>query len=433
MSTKPVPIEIEPGVEPLPGQPDATPAARKRSRQPLSERRLAQLRWILPVLVTLVTLGLVVAIFVSRPEPELVPREVVAPPVRVLVAAPQALTLTVTTQGSVAPRTESDLVAEVAGRVVWVSPKLVAGGFFAEGEELLRFDGRDHQIAAQRAEAQVKRGQSEARLADADADRRRALFEQGAVSDADLELMESRREVASAALAEARASLAKARLDLERTNVRAPYDGRVRERIADVGQFVSPGAVLARIQATDYAEVRLPVPTEDLAHLDVPLSFGNNTQLEAKDARAVTLRASYAGQNYSWPATLARTEGEIDVRTRMLHVVARVDDPYRLAPDAEGPPLAAGLFVSAEIQGRALEGAFVLPGAALRDGDQVLVLDAEDRVRFRDVEVIRRGREEVILGAGLAADDRVVVSPMSAVTDGMAVRPLASSPPPSRP
>jgi RND family efflux transporter MFP subunit len=429
MSTKPVPIELEPGAEPL-----STAASTRLTplRQPrLSEKLQRNLRWILPLLVLAVTAVAVTLIFVTRPAPQRVVREVLAPPVRALEVVPQAITLTVTTQGSVTPRTQSDLIAEVAGRVVWVSPAMVAGGFFAEGDELLRFDGRDHEIATQRAQAQVQRQRSESRLAAADADRRRALFEQGAVSDADLEQVESRREVANAALAEARAALAQAELDLERTTVRAPYEGRVRERIADVGQFVSPGAVLGRIHATDYAEVRLPVPTEDLAHLDVALSFGSNTELDAEDARTVTLRANYAGQNYTWPATLVRTEGEIDERTRMLHVVARVDDPYRLAPDATGPPLAAGLFVSAEIQGRAIENAYVLPGAALRDNDQVLVLDAEDRVRFRDVEVIRRGREEVILGSGLAPGERVVVSPMSAVTDGMAVRPLASSAPPS--
>ena len=324
-------------------------------------------------------------------------------------------------------------MAEVVGRVVEVSPQLVAGGFFAEGDVLLRFDGRDHAIAAQRAEAQVKRQRSEARLAAADAQRRRALFEQGAVSDADLEQMESRREVANAALAEAEASLAKARLDLERSTVRAPYDGRVRERHVDVGQFVSPGAVLARIHATDYAEVRLPVPTEDLAHLDLPLSFGNDVELAPDAARSVTLSARYAGQSYTWPAVLARTEGEIDERTRMLHVVARVDDPYRLAEGATGPPLAAGLFVSAEIEGRQLEDVFVLPAGALRDGDRMLVVDAENRVRFREVEVIRRGRREVIVGGGLAPDEQVIVSPMSAVTDGMAVRPVDPTPAPQAP
>jgi len=431
MSTEPVPLQVDSGVEHPPGELSAPVAALERGKSQRSEQRRQRLRWQLPVLVIGFAGVVVAAIFANRPEPTLVAREVIAPPVRVRVAAPQTVTLSVTTQGSVAPRTETDLVAEVTGRVVWVSPKLVAGGFFAEGEELLRFDGRDHKIAAQRAEAQVKRQRSEARLAAADADRRRALFEQGAVSDADLEQMESRREVADAALADARASLAKAQLDLERTTIRAPYDGRVRERVADVGQFVAPGAVLARVHATDYAEVRLPVPTEDLAHLDVPLSFGHETALAESDARTVTLRADYAGQRYTWPAVLARTEGEIDERTRMLHVVARVDDPYRLAAGATGPPLAAGLFVSAEIQGRVLEDAYVLPGAALRDNDQVLVLDAEDRVRFRDVEVVRRGRDEVTLGAGLEPDDRVVISPMAAVTDGMAVRPLASSPPPS--
>lgn len=431
MSTEPIPVEpLEPGSNPLSGgKADSPTRATAPPRLQLDERQSARLRWLLPLGVIALTAATVMLIFVSRPKAERAAPVVPVPPVRIMTATPQAMTLTVSTQGSVSPRTETDLVAEVTGRVVWVSPKLVAGGFVSEGEELLRFDGRDHVIAAQSAEARVKRQRSEARLAAADAKRRKALFDKGAASDADLEQVESRRDVAGAGLAEAKAALAKAKLDLERTRVRAPYHGRVQERVADVGQFVNPGATLARIHATDYAEIRLPVPTEDLAHLDVPLSFGNNTELAEEETRTVTLRARYAGQEYSWPAVLARTEGAIDERTRMIHVIARVDDPYRLAEDASGPPLAAGLFVSAEIQGRELSDVYVLPGAALRDNNQVLVLDAENRVRFQTVEVVRRGRDEVILSAGLRAGDRVVVTPMSAVTDGMAVRPLEASAP----
>ena len=416
MSIDPVPLE----------QPGERATRLRVPRVPRIPAWVARnLRWLLPLVVLTAAMLVVSLLFVTKPTPHKSVTIVPPPPVRVMSVAPRSIELTVATQGSVTPRTESDLVAEVAGRVMWVSPRLVAGGFFAKGEALLRFDGRDHTIAAQRAEATVQRRQSEARLAAADADRRRALSERGAASDAELEQMESRLQVAQAALLEARASLAQARLDLERTQVRAPYDGRVRERQVDLGQFVSPGAVLGRIHATDYAEVRLPVPTGDLAHLDVKLGFGSST--EQAEPRAVTLRAQFAGREYSWPAVLTRTEGEIDERTRMLHVVARVDDPYRRAEGATGPPLAAGLFVDAEIQGRALSDVFVLPGSALRDDDRVLIVDAEDRLRFREVEVIRRSRNEVVIGSGLRAGDRVVTSPLSAVTDGMQVRPLDPS------
>jgi multidrug efflux pump subunit AcrA (membrane-fusion protein) len=134
----------------------------------------------------------------------------------------------------------------------------------------------------------------------------------------------------------------------------------------------------------------------------------------------VLLHAEFAGRAQTWRGRIVRTEGEIDPRTRVVHVVARVEQPY-----AEDPPLAVGLFVSAEILGRRVEDAFVVPRSALRDGrdgDEVLVVDDESRVRFHPVEVLRERRGEVVIGAGLEAGDRVLVSPLGTAVDGMSVR-----------
>jgi RND family efflux transporter MFP subunit len=343
----------------------------------------------------------------------------VLPLVRVLTIHPETLRMHVVAHGSVAPRTESDLVAEVRGRILTVAPALVAGGFFEAGDELLRLDDREHEIAVRRARAQVKLRESEARLAAADATRRRQLADRGAASAAELEQYESRELVALALLDESRAALQQADLDLERTVVRAPFAGRVRERPVDVGQFVNPGTKLARIYAVDYSEVRLPVQTEDLAHLD--LGPGTGSGADATLGSPITLRAKLAGSDLEWQATQVRTEGEIDLRTRTLHLVARIDDPYgRLSERAVALP--SGLFVEAEIAGRELTGVFVLPAAAVRDGDNVYVVDAEDRLVIRSVEVIRRDRDRVVIGEGLADGERIVVSPLRAVSNGMRLR-----------
>jgi len=380
---------------------------------------LKQLRWLLP-LVALAIGGLVsAAMFRTTPHPDLVEPEVVVPLVRIATVAPETLRMHVVAHGSVAPRTESDVVAEVRGKIVKVAPALVAGGFFDLGDELLWLDDREHKIAVDRARAQVKLRGSEARLAAADARRRRQLAEQGAVSAADLEQMESRALVAEASLDEARAVLAQAELDLERTVVRAPFDGRVRERSVDIGRFVNPGTKLARIYAVDYAEVRLPIPTEDLLHLE--LGYGVQRSRDTLVGSPITLRASLGGHDLEWPATLVRTEGEIDLRTRMMHVVARVDDPYGRNSES-AIPLPSGLFVEAEIEGRELAGVFVLPASAARDGDNVYVLDAEGRLVVRPVEVLRRDRDSIVVGSGLEAGERVIVSPLRAVSEGMLLR-----------
>ncbi len=386
--------------------------------------RVRQLFVVLAVLASgAVLVGLV---FFTKGEPTTAAPAPLVPAVRVAVAEPETTGLSVVTHGTVAPRTESELVAEVPGRVVLVSPSLEAGGFFSAGDELLRLDGREHEIDVERARASVKLASSEARLADAELARRREPSKRGIASSADLEQFESRAAVARASLDQVEANLAQAELDLERTVVRAPFDGRVRERRVDLGQFVSPGVSLARIFAVDYAEVRLPIRTEDLSYVDVPLGVGVDG-IAALDV-PVTLRAELGGEEREWPARLVRAEGEIDLTTRMLNVVARVEDPYaRHANDRS--PLPVGLFVRAEIDGRQLEAAYVLPTMAIRDRNRVFLADADDRLRFRDVKVVRRAGNEVVIAAGLDPGDRVIVSPLPNVTEGMRVRALPAEAP----
>ncbi|MFK7894915.1 MAG: efflux RND transporter periplasmic adaptor subunit [Myxococcota bacterium] len=410
------------------------------------------LRWALPLLaLALGFLGyqLLVA---TKEKPEEQEPVVISPLVRVMEATPEDLRLTVVSRGTVMPRTESDLVAEVRGRVVSVSPGLRAGGVFAKGDELLRLDDREFLIARDRARATLEVRKSEAALAISEARRRRELARRGAASSADLEQFENRERVANAGLIEAESVLAQARLDLERTRVRAPYDGRVRERNVDVGQFVSPGSKLGRIFAIDYAEIRLPIQTDDLAHLE--FQAGASGMLESAEGTGVRLSGRLGGQELFWPARLVRAEAAIDERTRMLHVVARVDDPYALNQEsgdsdtaadeaasrsganseevalARTPtaPLPSGLFVKAEIQGRALEDVFVLPVMALRDGDRVFVVDSESQLQIRPVRVARRDRDHVIVDGGVAQGDQIVVSPLRIYSEGMKLRVVAADP-----
>jgi RND family efflux transporter MFP subunit len=220
-------------------------------------------------------------------------------------------------------------------------------------------------------------------------------------------------------LAAAEANLKTAQRNLERTEVRAPYAGRVREKNVDVGQFVTVGAPVARIYAVDAAEVRLPLPDEDLAYLDLPLNYrGESGRIRGP---VVTLRAGFAGRIHEWQGRIVRTEGEIDPRTRMVHVVAEVPDPYGRGPDPTRPPLAAGMFVEAEIVGRTVENVAVVPRAALRSPGQVLIVDADSRLRFRDVDVLRATTDELFILDGLETGDRVNISPVEVVSDGMEV------------
>jgi RND family efflux transporter MFP subunit len=377
-----------------------------------------RLRYILPPLVILLGVVTTVAMIKSRRPAERIQAEVPPPLVRVAEVAKQEYRYRVRSQGTVTPRTATTLAAEVAGRIVSVSPTFEPGGFFGGGDVLVTIESLDYEAAVERA--RVTLAQAERRLAEEEALADVAGKEWDRIGEGDpspLTLREPQLAEARAAVESARKALQLAERDVERTRVRAPYDGRIRNVKVDVGQFVGRGTPIADVYAVDWAEVRLPISTADLAFVQLPLrSPGRETGSKPE----VVLSADVAGRHEIWTGHIDRTEGEIDPRTRLVYAVARVPDPYR--PDESHLPLAVGLFVQADIQGRTIEDVVVLPRAALRGGTEVLVVDGENRLRIRPVEVLRAEDQTVIIGSGLEEGERVSVSPLDVVVDGMLVR-----------
>ncbi|MDP6376383.1 MAG: efflux RND transporter periplasmic adaptor subunit [Pseudomonadales bacterium] len=373
-------------------------------------------RVLLPFLVVIVGVGAAAVLIATGPRVEMRAPEQVAPVVRTVTAEPRTVRLSVNTHGTVVPRTESDLVPEVSGRVVEVSPALASGGFFVEGDVLLRIDPLDYEVALEQARAGLARAESELLNARKDLKRQSNLKQRNATSEAQRDDSANRARVGEATVREANARLSRARRDLARTAIVAPYDGRVRSEQVDVGQFVNRGAPVAKIFAVDFAEVRLPIHDEELAFLDLPM-LG---EVVGSVPVPVTLRARFAGEDHEWQGLVVRTEGELDPRTRMVNAVARVADPYAVG---EGkPPLSVGLFVDAEIHGTHFKDVIELPRQALRGEGRVFVVDATNQLRFRDVDVLRVSRDRVFLSAGVSAGERVCVSPVQATEDGMLVR-----------
>lgn len=381
---------------------------------------MIRLKVLLPIVAVALSFG-GAAIMVATSSPvEGSPAARQPQPVRVVEVRLQTVQLKVLSQGTVAPRTESALIPEVSGPVVWVSPSLVSGGYFEQGDVLLRIDGRDYQAALERARANLARAQGEYKHALQVLERQRGLASRDIVSPAALDDAQRTEQVAGAALREARVRLDEAERDLARTELRAPFSGRVREERVDVGQFLSRGSSFATLYATDIVEVRLPVPDYQLAYLDVPLWGGEL----AGELPEVTLRARFAGQEHTWQGQIVRTEGEIDAKSRMVHVVARVENPYATSPGSSRPPLAVGLFVQAEIAGRSAQDVTLVPRSAMRDRSQLLVVDAQNRLRLRAVEVLRIERDDVLIRAGLEPGEMVCISQLQTVVEGMEVRPI---------
>ncbi|NIO28572.1 MAG: efflux RND transporter periplasmic adaptor subunit [Candidatus Latescibacteria bacterium] len=384
----------------------------------MSERTL---KIILPIGILLVGALIAVVMIKSRAPVKTRPSSEYAPLVRVVETQPGTHQLVVRTHGTVTPRTESSLVSEVSGQVVDIAPSFASGGFFEKGDVLLKIDPRDYELAVITARGQV--AQARVRLETEEAQARVAREEWkelGNGENSPLATRELQVQEARAALAAAEAALERAQRNLKRTRIRAPFAGRVREKNVDVGQYVLPGIPVATIYAVDFAEVRLPIPDAELAFLDLPVDYHNSSSSSA--GPQVRLYADFAGERRMWQGQIVRVEGEIDPVSRMVHAVAQIDDPYGRDHSDKQQPLAVGLFVEAEIIGREVDNAVLLPRNALRANNTVLVVDDNDRLRFRSVDVLRIDRESVIIGSGLDRGERVCISNLQAVTDGMKVR-----------
>ncbi len=388
---------------------------------------------LIPLLLLVLAGSLAAILASSRKAPESNRPAALPPLVQTLRVEPGRVQLWVRAQGTVTPRTESDLVTEAAGRILSVSPRLLSGAFFEPGDLLVRIDPRDYEAALEGARAALARGKSQLALTRASLERERSMGRGGASSQAKLDSAVHAEKAAAAGLEEARAALRRAELNFERSEIRAPFAGRVREKFVDVGQFVGTGARLARIYAIDYAEIRLPIPDEELAHLDLPLGYRDDPLLPAQAPAAsdevplahgpeVLLTARFAGRENTWQGRIVRTEGALDPKTRMVTAVARVDDPYARGADSSRPPLAVGLFVNAEIHGKTLEGVIAIPRSTLRPGGEVIIVDDDDRLRMRRVEIARAGDEQVWIRRGIEAGERICLTPLAIAVEGMPVR-----------
>jgi RND family efflux transporter MFP subunit len=380
-------------------------------------------RRIIHILTTLTFIGIGVMGFLvlSANKPQL-KKTKPPPPLPMVSALPiqvDNLVIPIIGEGTVRPLREIHLVPQVSGPIVYVSPAMVDGGNFKKGDILLRIDPVDYQLAVTLARSHVKDSESELKLAEEEAaaarEEWRLLNENKPNAQGEpppLVAKIPQLEAAKAKLAADRADLKKAQLNLARTEMKAPFNGRVGEENFDIGQYVAIGQTLATLFSTDAAEIVVPFENESLFWFHVPgFTPGNGSGSPAK------IMARFAGRNLAWTGRVERAEGKLDERTRLVNVVIRVEKPYETKP-----PLAVGLFVRVEIQGRELQNVTVIPRPALRENDVVWVVDKDGLLTFRKVEVARLFSDKAILKSGLQDGEMIVTSPIKAVTDGMRVR-----------
>ncbi len=375
----------------------------------------------LPLIFIVAALVLAVLLVLSREKPQRKKAEPKLPVVEVMSVALTNPQFSVSSQGMVSPKHTTLLSGQVAGRVEWVSDMFIEGGSFNKGDVLIRLEQDDYLTDVKQAEANLAR--AKASLQEEQARGKVAAVEWSTIQNSvapELGLRKPQLANEEANVKAAEANLERAERNLKRTSILAPFDGIVRVKNVEIGQFVGVGSQLGTLFDTKIAQVRLPLKQSDFAYLS--LDEGDNLI-----KTPVLLRATVAGKEKQWSGYITRDEGLIDDASRVTFAVAEVNDPYR-RNNTVGDVLKFGTFVQAEIQGKQANGVAIIPRKALRIDNTVIVVDGDNQLRSVPVEVIKSETQHVWISRGLSAEQQLVVSSLANPTDGTEVKIKTDSP-----
>ncbi|MGB1666465.1 MAG: efflux RND transporter periplasmic adaptor subunit [Pseudohongiellaceae bacterium] len=355
--------------------------------------------------------------------------EIIPVSVRVAEVNLESVDLIVGSQGKVQAAQTVSLSAPVAGPVEWISSSMEAGGYVEAGQALMRLEAADFETALERSRANLQQAQAESEFADTELARMRELAERRLASDSQLQDAQRRANVNKARLIDAQASYEQAQLDLDRTEIRAPFNAVIQSRDVELGQYVNRAQAVALLYGADEVEVRVPLAIRQLGFLNVPL--GQRGEIAPEHAPDVLLTGMYGGQKYNWPGKLVRIEASIDPNSNTVQTIIRVSQP---SSDTEqgvngfrSIPLPIGLYVEADIEGRTVENIISLPRSVIRNNNQVLIVDAENKMYYREVEIFRLEEQQVLISSGILPGERICISPIQAVVDGMSVQPVVQA------
>jgi multidrug efflux system membrane fusion protein len=372
-----------------------------------------------PFLILLVFIGAAQLLISTKEAPDQKVDVAPIPVIEVITVQQKTVSLNLPSYGIVNPKYKTQLVTEVQGRLLTISPKFVAGGVVKKGDELALLEPSDYEADLMQAQASLAQAyaaleEEQARGAVARNDWKG--YNSGTPPKLGLRVPQLKKEQANVKYYQA--ALARAQRNLERTVIRAPFDGIIKSRNVDLGQYVSLGTNLGELYNTRIAEIRLPLTNNDLAYLESA----------DKPDTEVTLSASLAGKTVIWKGNIIRSEGVIDAENRMVYLVAEIKDPYLRQNRTEGQlPLKYGSFVTAVIKGRSVDGIVVLPSHIVRNGS-VAVVTADNTIEIRMVNVVRTDLENVYIKDSLADGERISITNLNNMTNGQLVKVLGEIP-----
>ncbi|MCL1068748.1 efflux RND transporter periplasmic adaptor subunit [Shewanella olleyana] len=371
------------------------------------------LRILSPFLILIVFIALGALLVSTQQAPEQKEEQEKIAIVDVLTVEQQTVSLNLPSYGVVSPKYKTQLVTEVKGRLISLDPSFVAGGIVQQGQALAQIEPSDYQADFIQAEATL--AQANAALNEEIARGEVAKiefkdFDDGLPPELGLRIPQLKKEQANVKYA--KAALARAQRNLERTVIRAPFDGIIKARNVDLGQYVSLGTNLGELYDISIAEVRLPLTNNDLAYLE---------SVDNPDT-SVVLSASLAGKSFTWNGNIVRSENVIDEQNRMVYLVAEVKDPYlRTKRQDNELPLKYGSFVTAIIKGRTVDGIVKLPRHVVRQ-DQVAVIKSDNTIEIRKVNIVRTDIENVFIKDSLKTGERISITDVNNMMSGQKVK-----------
>tara|TARA_Y100000768_G_scaffold164452_1_gene123065 strand:+ start:1184 stop:2296 length:1113 start_codon:yes stop_codon:yes gene_type:complete len=342
----------------------------------------------------------------AKKEPEKNISSAKPPIVSALYLKKEDVQIPVVSQGMVLPLTETMLSAEISGEIIEISPKFVAGGIFKKGETLIKIDPKIYEVAYKQAKALKDQRQNE--------------YEDSVKIRKQGYLSESEYLAAVSSLAAAEAQLVKAENDLDNTNIRLPYDGMVREKSADLGQYVNIGNKLGVTFSTEFAEVRLPLSDRDAPFAGLP-SSNSLTDPSVEKSTSVNFRIDL-NPSKTRSGYIERSEGVVDEKTRMIFAVARLEDPYNLKNDEDTLALPMGAFVSAEILSNESYNFVRIPRSAIINNRQVILIDSENKIQYKDIDLVRTDESFGYIKDDFFDGQRISLTPIEDGVNGMIVR-----------
>ncbi|PIE24724.1 MAG: hypothetical protein CSA62_02510 [Planctomycetota bacterium] len=385
-----------------------------------SKPALLSLKILIPVLILAISAWGLRALILSRDIPETTAVKRLTPLVETLTLQPSKQLIRVHGEGSVEPSVMSELSAQVAGRVEFVSPRLREGLSFEANEVLLRIEPTDYEVALAQSKAQLESANLALAQTEKDAALAKEEWERMKLDRSpDLLLLRiPHLAAARARLEAARQAVRKSELDLKRCEIRAPYAGRVLQRFADLGEIVQPGMRLAQVHSTASSEIRMSIHDRELAWLQLPSKL---SEASLKQRPKVRISAQFGGKLHTWHGFVDRIAARLDPATRLVDLIVTVPQPYRRPASDKQFVLPLGLFVHMEIEGRQVQDLFRIPRSALRRGSQILLVEDAQRIHIQDVEILT-GQREYVLVRGLRPGSELCITPIDLPIEGMKVR-----------